>query len=108
RREPPAGRTRPTGTEERRERMAFDPVQVFAHVLDTARRNLDTARRNRLATADPRQAARGALQPAQRPLGQSAFLACLDTMGGQEAALDRIERLLAPPAEQDAHGGVGG
>lgn len=87
--------------------MAFDPVQVFAYVLDTARRNLDTARRNQSATVNPRQAACEALQQAQRHLSQSAFLACLDTMGGQEVALDRIERLLAPPEEQDAHGGVG-
>ena len=95
--------------------MAFDPVQVFAHVLDTARRNLDVARRNldaarrnRPATANPRQAAREALQQAQHHLSQSAFLACLDTMGGQEAVLDRIERLLVPPEDPDAHGGVGG
>ena len=80
--------------------MAIDPTQVFAYVLDTARRNLPAA-------ACPRQAAREALQQAQRYLSQSAFFACLDAVGGQEAALDLLERTLVPPEEPGAHGGVG-
>jgi hypothetical protein len=81
--------------------MAIDPTQVFAHVLDTARRNLPAA-------ASARQAAREALQQVQGHLSQSAFFACLDAVGGQEATLDLIERTLAPPEELGARGGVGG
>jgi hypothetical protein len=81
--------------------MAIDPTQVFVHVLDTARRNLP-------AVTSARQAAREALQQAQRCLSQSAFFACLDAVGGQEAALDLIECILGPPEELGAHGGVGG
>ncbi len=62
-------------------------------------------------TAGSRQRPAGGtrgLQQAQRCLSQSAFFACLDAMGGPEAALALIERTLAPPEELGAHGGVGG
>jgi len=75
----------------------LDVEQFFAQTLATARANLSYVQGSERAAA-LRQVAREALQEAHSTLSQSAFFACLDALGGQEAVVERLVTMLRLPA----------
>ena len=73
-----------------------DPATFYQQALVTAQANLTYVEGTDRVSA-MRQAAREALQEAHSSLGQAAFFAALDALGGQQTVLERLERDLRDP-----------